>query len=468
MRLLIECTYVYEHPSDNSGIQRVVRNVIKQLAHIQTDVDCIPVIMKHDRVYQVLNLEPACANELSVFRQKWIARLERLQHRFWSVHRKVEQRLPYRESLAIRRLWYWPCRLASQSIVLPLKTLIKVDNWLGEDPRRAVPLSVQPDDHLVLLDSSWHAGFFKCADNLKAQGVGIVSVIYDLIPLTHPHYCDSQLVRVFDQWFNWVSKTADGFMSISKTISQQIEAEIQNRLGPKEAGQKWHSYFHLGSELDLQKDNDICDPAVQALFSQTDESVYLMVSTIEPRKNHRYLLDAFDLLWRQGQSVRLCIIGKIGWKCEDLVERIRRHPEFNRRLFMFNNLNDVSLEYAYAYAKALVFPSYVEGFGLPLVEAMQRGLPAMGSDIPVFREVGGEFMAYFDLEQPCSLARLVKEYEQTGVFPAERVLAEWQWVGWREATIQLVERISLGIKEQRPLPSNDNSMQPAFSSGRKA
>ena len=52
---------------------------------------------------------------------------------------------------------------------------------------------------------------------------------------------------------------------------------------------------------------------------------------------------------------------------------------------MFNALTDKSLEYAYSNATALVFPSYVEGFGLPLVEAMQRGLPAMGSDIPVFR-----------------------------------------------------------------------------------
>ena len=63
------------------------------------------------------------------------------------------------------------------------------------------------------------------------------------------------------------------------------------------------------------------------------------------------------------------------------------------------DLSDTSLEHAYSHASALVFPSYVEGFGLPLVEAMQRGLQAMGSDIPVFREIGGEFMAYFDLEE---------------------------------------------------------------------
>jgi alpha-1,2-rhamnosyltransferase len=107
---------------------------------------------------------------------------------------------------------------------------------------------------------------------------------------------------------------------------------------------------------------------------------------------------------------------------------------------MFNDLSDTSLEHAYSHASALVFASYVEGFGLPLVEAMQRGLPAMGSDIPVFREIGGEFMAYFDLAEPQSLADLVARFESSGQFPAARNVADWHWIGWREASAQLAER----------------------------
>ncbi|EOX9051676.1 glycosyltransferase family 4 protein, partial [Pseudomonas aeruginosa] len=173
--------------------------------------------------------------------------------------------------------------------------------------------------------------------------------------------------------------------------------------------------------------------------------VFLMVSTIEPRKNHGYLLDAFERAWAQGSQARLCIAGRIGWKCEALVERVRQHPELNKRLFMFNDLSDKSLEYAYSHAASLVFPSYVEGFGLPLVEAMQRGLPAMGSDIPVFREIGGEFMAYFDLADPQTLANLVTRFEATGEFPAERPVGEWRWIGWHEASRQLIARILLAL-----------------------
>ena len=118
----------------------------------------------------------------------------------------------------------------------------------------------------------------------------------------------------------------------------------------------------------------------------------------------------------------------------------------DQRLFMFNEVNDKSLEFAYSNARALVFPSYAEGFGLPLVEAMQRGLPAMASDIPVFREIGGEFMAYFDVADPQSLVELILAFEASGRFPALRPLADWQWIDWHEAARQLIGGTLSGIE----------------------
>lgn len=436
-RFLIECTYVYEHPQDNSGIQRVVRNIIRELGACKPDVECVPVMMNGGQLYRVLSLAPLAADMRASWRQAWIVRLEHLRNRYWWWHSRLERLWPFGRSKLARRLLYWSCKLASLAISLPLRGLL----WLNRNgqpaPQRAVPLDTRAGDQLILLDSSWHADFFPLAEKLKRQGVGVISVIYDLIPLTHPQFCDAGLVKVFDRWFDWIAETADGFMAISKTISQQVDAEIQLRLGKDEAAKRWHGHFHLGSELDLLRDDARLNADLQRMF-RDPAPVYLMVSTIEPRKNHRYLLDSFELLWAQGSDVRLCIIGKIGWKCEELVERIKRHPQLGKRLFMFNRINDKSLEYAYANARALVFPSYVEGFGLPLVEAMQRGLPVMASDIPVFREVGGDFMAYFDLAEPQSLADQVARFERTGEFPALLPLGDWRWIDWHEASQQLI------------------------------
>ncbi|MBT2295017.1 glycosyltransferase family 4 protein [Pseudomonas fluorescens] len=437
-RLLMECTYVYEHPQANSGIQRVVRNVIRELPAKDRERECIPVVMLQGKLYEVKSLAPLPSKGLDLASLR--VRLEQFANLFWLRHRTLERRRPFSQSRWARLMLYLGCRLLALGFLsIPMRVL---DRLLKHQhvPARSVPLQHRPGDQLVLLDSSWHADFFPLAEQLKRDGVGIVSVIYDLIPLTHPQFCDAGLVKVFNHWFDWIARTADGYIAISSTIRDQVRQEMERRVGQQQVSERWFDYFHLGSELDLVDASSAINSKLLQLFTQP-EPVFLMVSTIEPRKNHAYLLDAFERAWAAGSQARLCIVGKIGWKCEALIERIRRHPQLNSRLFMFNDLSDHSLEHAYQHATALVFPSYVEGFGLPLVEAMQRGLPAMGSDIEVFREIGGEFMAYFDLYDPQSLADLVVDMEHSGVFPASRPLDQWQWLSWRQASAQLVERI---------------------------
>jgi len=453
-RLLVECTYVFEHPTANSGIQRVVRNVIQQLPAADETVECIPVVMINGGLYEVKSLAPLKSTKLDLMGLR--VKLEQWANAFWLRHRAVERRWPFNRSHFTRRVLYVGCRLtAFACLSLPMRLLERV--LKGQHiPERCVPLAHRAGDQLVLLDSSWHANFFPLAEQLKREGVGIISVIYDLIPLTHPQFCDAGLVKVFNDWFDWIARTADGYVAISTTIRDQVREEMLRRIGAQQVGQRWFDYFHLGSELDLSEADAKVDRGLLDMF-QTTDPVFLMVSTIEPRKNHTYLLEAFELAWATGSKARLCIVGKIGWKCDALIERIRQHPELNRRLFMYNSLSDKSLEHAYSHATALVFPSHVEGFGLPLVEAMQRKLPAMASDIPVFREIGGDYMAYFDLANPQSLSDLVTGMERSGEFPAALGLEQWRWLSWREASAQLVERIERNLHASLPAPESQHA-----------
>lgn len=325
---------------------------------------------------------------------------------------------------------------------LPVSLAMRMLRLFGYDPlqQRAEPFEPLPGDQLVLLDSSWHAQHFAQIEGLKHRGVGIIAVVYDLIPVVRPEFFEERLRGIFNTWFDWVIHQADGYMSISRSVRDQVSEELVKRLGSQVAAERWQGYFHLGSELDLRQADTAPASELVTLF-QPPRQVFLAVSTIEPRKNHAYLLDAFDLAWAAGSQACLCIVGRVGWKCDALLKRIREHAEYGQRLFMFNDMDDNGLEYAYANAAALVFSSHAEGFGLPLVEAMQRGLPAMGSDLPVFREIGGECMAYFDLSQPQSLAELVQCFERSGQFPAPRPLRDWHWIDWRESAEQLVGSI---------------------------
>ena len=435
-RLLIECTNVFRNPRVNSGIQRVVRNIVRNLDSVADKAECIPVIFARGRLYKVTKLTPDETDDSLLSRIYEL--LERLNGAFWRAHGRYENHWPMTRANNIRYGFYLFCRILNLPIALAMHSL----RLLGFDPLllRAEPFESHAGDQLILLDSSWHESHFGQIEQLKRQGVGIVAVLYDLIPLTRPDFFDARLGAVFSTWFDWISHTANGYMAISRSVRDQLKSELSKRLGVTEAAKPWYGYFHLGSELDLAREELPPSEELTRLFEAVPP-VYLAVSTIEPRKNHTYLLDAFELLWAQQMPVRLCIIGRVGWKCNALIKRIEEHPELGQRLFMFNELDDSDLEYAYLRAKALVFSSHDEGFGLPLVEAMQRGLPAFGSDIPVFHEVGGEYMAYFDLQDPQTLANLVTRFEKSGDFPAAGQLTDWQWIGWSGACGQLIDGI---------------------------
>jgi glycosyltransferase involved in cell wall biosynthesis len=120
-----------------------------------------------------------------------------------------------------------------------------------------------------------------------------------------------------------------------------------------------------------------------------------MVGTVEPRKGHKQVIAAFELLWQRGVDLDLVIVGRKGWIVDDLASMLDAHPEAGRRLFWIRDASDAVLDRLYARAHLLIAASLGEGFGLPLVEAARTGLPIVARDISVFREVAGEHAYYF-------------------------------------------------------------------------
>lgn len=108
-----------------------------------------------------------------------------------------------------------------------------------------------------------------------------------------------------------------------------------------------------------------------------------------------------------------------------------------QEFFIFNELDDNGLVYNYCNAKALIFPLLAEGFGLPLVEAMQRGLPAVANNIPVFPKVGGDCLSYCNPRDPRTCAAIIRDFAQTGRLPGAKSIDDWKWIGWKESVTQL-------------------------------
>ena len=431
MRLLFDCTNVFWHPGVNSGIQRVVRNIVANLPSPTSERICLPVVLAGGKTYQVRSLVPSRreARGLANLYPK-LARLRAGLSNFYDGRQGAS-------GYFLRSL----CRFFS----LPLAALMLFLRKSGFSPlsTRASPLVVEPGDELVLLDSTWQEQYFKQIVDLKGQGVKITAVVYDIIPLTHSEFFQKRLCDIYAKWFAWVVERADGFACISRTVRDELRETVAGRIGQERSERLTYSYFHLGSELDLRENSGGTPGELADVFADP-ASVFLMVGTLEPRKNHAYVLDVFDKLWHEGSESKLCLVGGIGWKCEAIVDRIRHHPHNGSKLFWFAKLDDDGLDYAYRHADALLISSHAEGFGLPIVEALQRGLPVLAGDLPVFREVGGDFVAYFDLTDPKSLEGLVTSYQRDKADLAPRPLAEWRWIDWKDSANQLVAAATSG------------------------
>jgi glycosyltransferase involved in cell wall biosynthesis len=123
-----------------------------------------------------------------------------------------------------------------------------------------------------------------------------------------------------------------------------------------------------------------------------------MLGTIEPRKNHWLLLQVWRRLiaGRGGQSPRLVIIGQRGWECENVADLLERCEPLAGMVTELPACTDADLATWLHHACALLFPSFAEGYGMPLVEALSRGVPVIASDLPVFREIAGDVPDYLD------------------------------------------------------------------------
>lgn len=242
---------------------------------------------------------------------------------------------------------------------------------------------------------------------LWKRNIGIGAYIYDIIPFTHPSFVSNDSIMRFPSYLSAVFDYADIVFTSAENTKREL-LQLADKVG---CTPKCDIIVEpLGSDLvSLGNQKNEIDKTVARI---ADKGKYLlMVSTIEARKNHKVLLDAFDGgLSKMGYQ--LVFVGKAGWKVDALLERIRKHPLNGVSLHHLQGLNDESLQHLYAKARFVVFPSYIEGFGLATVEALRNGIPTICSDVPVMHEVGGEYCEYFDPDDPTALVALIRYYDE--------------------------------------------------------
>ncbi len=431
MRLLLDCTDTL-HRGIATGIQRVVRNLVSRADSVGAELglDCQPVYLRNDRWW--LLSSPLSAPAPRTQPPLYPGKLRSAAQVGWQELRKgyrigrdaLARMLPIP---AVRRFLLAPAHeFGLTRILQSLLTPGRVFHARGE----GAPLVPQPGDVLVTLDVSVFPGYWDAVARLCAGGMPQITVLYDMIPISHPQLCSANLVPGYVRWFHGLLQNADAVLAISAATSDALRTYVADHPDLRRGRPLARDWFHLGADLDRNYAAETIRPHIREQFAPGAPPTYLCVGTLEPNKNPTFVLNAFERLWSQGRQVRLCLIGNDGWQVDNLLERIAAHPQRGRLLMRLSGLNDAELDLAYRSARGLVIASVIEGFGLPLVEALSRGLPAFASDIPVFREIAGGHAFYFDLGSPAALADQILAFEQGRLHgPA----APFTWMDWDTA-----------------------------------
>ncbi|MDX2352681.1 glycosyltransferase [Stutzerimonas xanthomarina] len=295
-------------------------------------------------------------------------------------------------------------------------------------------------DVFVGLDLQHHVVVAQQASfqKMRQLGMKVKFVVYDLLPILLPHAFITGAAQMHDAWLRAVLGSGDA-ICISKAVADELNAWLQEHL-PARREKVNIDWFHLGADVENSRPSKgLTAGSSSVLSSIRKKTSFLMVGTIEPRKGYSQVVEAFERLWNDGCEANLVLVGKQGWMVDALAERLRNHPEKDRRLFWLEAISDEYLEKVYAASTCLIAASYGEGFGLPLIEAAQYNIPIIARDIPVFREVACDHAYYFNASEPEQLATAIIQWLDSYGAQTHPSSEHMPWLTWKESAARLMQ-----------------------------
>ena len=311
--------------------------------------------------------------------------------------------------LALRTLDEWDIRFVSAARHRPYRVIAWPDRASGGDENE---MRAEHGDIFVGLDFSLDAirGNRGQLRRFQRDGGRLWFLVYDLLPLNRPDWFSRNMVIRYRSWLGILAGAADGFLCISEQTRVELAEALAREFGLAQgydAAVLPMGYSIQDSAASPQAPNK---KGVSPRIDLTQPFV-LMVGTVEPRKGHVDIIEAFDRLWDGGVEERLVLVGRKGWHVQALCERIVNHIEFGNKLFWFDDVDDLELSQFYEACNGVIIASYAEGFGLPLLEALGYAKPVLARDIPIFHTFAANGVYHFPANADHStLARSIRAW----------------------------------------------------------
>ncbi|MCS7092260.1 MAG: glycosyltransferase, partial [Patescibacteria group bacterium] len=311
-------------------------------------------------------------------------------------------------------------------------------NLYGPPMHDRNPIDISPGDIFFLPDLELQTQIAqkKFYQYLQLMGVRVIFFLHDILPVSMPMFFPKGMRTLFEAWLQVVMES-DQVIANSESTARDFMCWLREK-NPDKLKKLPVTWVNLGADIkNTNFAKEITKDELFLCENLSKKVTFLMVGTIEPSKGHEQVLGAFEQLWRKGHDVNLVIVGKQGWMVENLIKKLLRHIEYKKRLFWLHSVSDEFLEKIYASSNCLIAASYGEGFGLPLIEAARHGIPIIARDIPVFREIAGNHAYYFATTDITALALNIEEWLNLYRQNKHPKCIGIKWLSWKESVAQL-------------------------------
>ncbi|WP_171356332.1 glycosyltransferase family 1 protein [Acinetobacter sp. SWAC5] len=275
----------------------------------------------------------------------------------------------------------------------------------------------------------------------KIKGSKQVFILNDILALQHPEWFTAKNRQKLQAWLNVIAVCADEIICVSETVKKQVLQYLHEH----QIDDLPCSAIKLGGEISPSTYTAQIRPEFEQKFLAS--SYILKVSTIEPRKGHLCLIQAFEALLKRYPDYphHLYLVGRYGWKSEHTLQYLKASPYFGTRIFWWDDMNDAELNLLYQHTVGAVNCSYGEGFGLPLMEAIYYQKPLLVRDLPVFREVSSNQANYFQQDKPDALAETLYVWSKDLNSSSTHIIPLTSWDVSVEKIMQILQKHGVPI-----------------------
>jgi glycosyltransferase involved in cell wall biosynthesis len=308
---------------------------------------------------------------------------------------------------------------------------------------------------LCLLGAAWvNHDYLHRVLSLKRQfGTRFVMTVHDLIPTYARDTCDQDTVRVFEAFMRRALRHTDHVLSVSESTADDVRrytGSLQIATPPITVTRNGSSFAEFLPPGGLSHSR---------LLRDLPERFVLFVATIEGRKNHQLMLD----IWRQmlaenGDDVpALVCVGRLGWKSSGFISSLVETDYLDGKVVLLRDISDTDLRALYERCLFTVCPTFYEGWGLPVGEALSMGKICVCSDRPSIPEVAGEFGVYIDIDDIGASTAVIQNLIANAASRRrleEKIRHGYKFITWRSVAEKVIEacQAAPSIEWTQPYP----------------